>query len=159
VAYGLGRVEDARRHARDAMAVFEAVDDRFMLGWSSYTLALAELSDFYAGGDRTTLPEARRWLNQALDIFTDAQDISGYTLVLDALALAAYYEGDLSRAARLSGAVATLERTSGTGLNLFNREVLGFDPQDLRADTSLAGDWAAGEAMTTDEAVAYALDR
>ena len=157
IAYGAGRTEDARRHATEAMAVFEALDDRFMVGWARYTLALAELSDFHAGGDRATLPEARRWLRQALDIFTDAQDVSGYTLVLEGLALVAYHEGDRARAARLSGAVATLERTSGTGLNLFNREVLGFDPNELKADPSLAADWAAGEEMTAHEAAAYAL--
>jgi hypothetical protein len=78
--------------------------------------------------------------------------------VLDALAIVAYHAGDLARAARLSGAVATLERTSGTGLNLTNRELLGFDPDDLHADPSLAADWAAGEQMSVDEAVAYALE-
>ena len=65
--------------------------------------------------------------------------------------------GDSLRAARLSGAVSNLERTSGTGLNLWNREVLGFDPQTLRSDPALADAWAAGEVMTAQEAVAYAL--
>ncbi len=158
VAYGTGRTDDARRHATEALAVFEAVDDRFMVGWASFTMALAEMSDFLASGDRSTLPEARHWLRQSLDTFTDAQDVSGYTLVVDGLAHVAFYEGDLHRAARLSGAVATLERTSGTGLTLFNREVLGFNPEDLRTDPSYAGDWAAGAELTADEAVAYALE-
>jgi hypothetical protein len=78
--------------------------------------------------------------------------------VLDGLALVAYHQGDLPRAARLSGAVTTLERTSGTGLNLYNRGVLGFDPETLRADPAHARDWAAGEALTVEEAVAYALE-
>ena len=75
----------------------------------------------------------------------------------DALALVALRSGDSLRAARLSGAVSNLERTSGTGLNLWNREVLGFDPQTLRSDPALADAWAAGEVMTAHEAVAYAL--
>jgi predicted ATPase/class 3 adenylate cyclase len=158
VAYGAGRIDDARRDGAEALAVFEAIDDRFMVGWAAYTLALAELSDFHASRDQATLPVARRWLRQAIDIFTDAQDISAYTLVLDAFALAASYEGDLERAARLSGAVATLERTSGTGLNFWNRELLGFRPEELHSDPALAGPWAEGEAMTAAEAVAYALD-
>ena len=158
IAYGTGRSDDARGHVRDALAVFEAIDDRFMVGWASYTMALADLSDFHAGAEGGTLTEAGRWLRQSLEIFADAQDVSGYTLVLDGLALVAYHQGDLPRAARLSGAVATLERTSGTGLNLFNRGVLGFDPADLRANPAHARDWAAGEELTAEEAVAYALE-
>jgi tetratricopeptide (TPR) repeat protein len=64
IAYGMGRSDDARSHVKDALAVFEAIDDRFMVGWASYTMALAELSDFYAGADVTTLREASRWLRQ-----------------------------------------------------------------------------------------------
>jgi hypothetical protein len=36
--------------------------------------------------------------------------------------------------------------------------VLQFDPAELRDDPALSADVAAGEAMTTDEAVAYALE-
>jgi len=72
--------------------------------------------------------------------------------------LAAYREGQLERAARLSGAVARLERTSGTGLNLWNREILNFHPEELRRDPSLADALAAGEALSDAEAVAYALE-
>ena len=59
---------------------------------------------------------------------------------------------------KLSGAVANLERTSGTGLNLWNRELIGFDPAVLRVDPSLADAWAEGERMAVDEAVADALE-
>ncbi|MCA1572017.1 MAG: hypothetical protein LC798_17235 [Chloroflexi bacterium] len=138
--------------------MFEAVDDRFMRGWVSYTLALVELSEDYLGqGLPDRRREARRWLVQALGTFAEAHDVSGYTLVLDALAVLAIRDGDGDRAARLSGAVANLERTSGTGLNLWNREVLGFVPGELQADPALADAWAAGEAMTAAEAVAFAL--
>ena len=158
IAYGAGQLDDARRYASEALAAFEAIDDRFMVGWATYTLALAELNDFYLRRDPATLPAAMTRLREALAIFSDAQDISGYTLVLDCMALLAFYEGDLNRSARLSGAVAMFERTSGTGLNLFNREVLGFHPDALRDDPSLVGAWAEGEAMTAAEAVAYALE-
>ena len=78
--------------------------------------------------------------------------------MLDGLAIVAFHQGDLGRAARLSGAVATFERTSGTGLNLLNREVLEFDPETLRAEPAHARDWAAGEQLTAEEAVSYALE-
>lgn len=159
VAWGTGRLEEARQHATEAMRIFEAIDDRFMLGWATYTLALGELGeDLRADGGTHHRGEARRWLLAALRTFAEAQDVSGYTLVLDALALVAQRDGDRGRAARLSGAVASLERASGTGLNMQNREVIGFHPAELQADPALADDWAAGEAMTAAEAVAYALE-
>jgi hypothetical protein len=78
--------------------------------------------------------------------------------VLDALAIAAGRAGDRERAARLLGAVSTLERRSGTGLNPWNRGVLDFDADELRSDPSLANAVREGEAMSNEEAVAYALD-
>jgi len=84
-------------------------------------------------------------------------DVSAYVLVLDAFAVLAEREGDPDRAARLSGAVRALERRTGTGLNPFNRQILGFDPTPLESDDATAAAWAAGEALTADEAIAYAL--
>ncbi|MGH2401455.1 MAG: adenylate/guanylate cyclase domain-containing protein [Candidatus Limnocylindria bacterium] len=161
VEWGTRDIAAALEHARDALKVFEAIDDQFMVGWSSYTLGLAELSEDGKqgdGGSRDYLAKAQRSFEQALRVFGEAQDVSGYTLVLDGLAMVALRNGDLGRAARLSGAVARLEQTSGTGLNLWNREVLGFQPEALRDNPDLADDWAAGEAMTAAEAVAYALE-
>jgi tetratricopeptide (TPR) repeat protein len=157
VAWGNGRLAEAMHHGKQALAVFESIDDRFMVGWTSYTLGLGELS--WHAADRAAsehLENARRWLREALEIFAEAQDVSGYTLVLDAVALVALRDGDRDRAARLSAAVASLERTSGTGLNEWNRDVLGFQPDELKADPALADAWRAGEAMTANEAVAYA---
>ncbi|MDQ4034617.1 MAG: hypothetical protein M3153_01700 [Chloroflexota bacterium] len=160
VEWGTGNTAASLDHAREALAVFEAIDDQFMVGWSSYTLGLAELSEDGKQGDaepRQYLADAQRSFEKALRVFDEAQDVSGYTLVLDGLAIVALRNGDPTRAARLSGAVARLEQTSGTGLNLWNREVLSFKPEALRDDPALAADWVAGEAMTPAEAVAYAL--
>ena len=83
--------------------------------------------------------------------------MTGYTLVLDALAIAAGKAGDRDRAARLLGAVSMLERRSGTGLNPWNRGVLDFDASEIRSDPALADAFGEGEAMSPEEAVAYAL--
>ena len=159
VEWASGQVEAALLHGADALAVFESIGDEFMIGWSSYTFGLAVLSDDelrgHVPGRRA---EARHHLQRALRIFDAAQDVSGYTLVLDALGAVAARDGELERAARLSAAVRRLEQTSGTGLNLRNREVLGFRPDLLHADPDLAAAWASGEAMTAAEAVAYALE-
>ncbi len=158
-AYGVGDIDAAIEHAAHARGVFERIGDSFMVGWSSFTLALGALALDQEAGH--TLPERRadaaRWLTEALTIFSEAQDVSGYTLVLDTISLVAYRNGDLERAARLTGAVRTLERTTGTGLNWWNRTVLGFAPDDAFAAAPLASAVAAGEAMTPEEAVAYAL--
>ena len=159
VSWGVGHLAEAMHHGREALAVFEAIDDQFMVGWATYTLGLGELSSLVADpGAVEHLEEARRLMRRSLDIFAEAQDVSGYTLVLDAVALVALRDGDRDRAARLSAAVANLERTSGTGLNQWNRDVLGFRPAELKGDPELAEAWAAGEAMTPDEAVAYARE-
>jgi predicted ATPase/class 3 adenylate cyclase len=158
-SYGIGDIDDAIEHATHAREVFERIGDSFMLGWASFTLALGALSKEQAAGHH--LPERRsdaaRWLAEALSIFSEAQDVSAYTLVLDTLALVAYRNGDLERAARLTGAVRTLERTTGTGLNWWNRSVLEFAPDDAFDEPALAAAVGEGEAMTTEEAVSYAL--
>ena len=64
-----------------------------------------------------TAETAAQHLEEALRIFADAQDVSGYTLVLDAYAALAASVGDRDRAARVSGAVEQPGAASGTGLN------------------------------------------
>ena len=158
IDWGSGRPAEALERAHEALAIFRELDDQWMVGWTSYTIGLAHLQRDHAGGGRPDdRAEAEPWLRSSLRIFAEAGDVSGYTLVLDALAALSVADGDRERAARLSGAVDTLERTSGTGLNLPNRQVVGFDPTVLRDDPSLADAWAEGARMTVAEAVAYAL--
>jgi tetratricopeptide (TPR) repeat protein len=141
----------SRDDALEALAIFLEAGDTFMTGWCTYTLALLDLRT----GD---LPMAGERLVTSLRIFRDAGDVTGYVLVLDALALHAERTGDRERAARLSGAVSVLERRTGTGLNPPNRVALGFDHVPLREGAETAGAWVEGTRMTPDEAVAYALE-
>ena len=158
VAWGVRDFGAARSHGLRALETFAKIDDRFNYGWASYTLGIAALAELEGEITRDEIEEARRRLREALQIFDDAQDVTGYSLVLDAFAILALHEGDRQRAARLSGAVARLERASGTGLNDWNRGVLDFDPAALRADPSVAEAWAEGEALDPSEAAAYALE-
>ena len=158
VLWGTRNTSEARVRALHALELFEAAGDQFMIGWASYTAGLAELTaDQEAGGSAESREAGRRRFEQAIRTFREAGDLSGYTLVLDALAVLAYRDGDRKRAARLTGVVSQLEQSSGTALNPWNRGVLEFDPDELRADPALAEDLAIGAAMTADEAVAYAL--
>ena len=158
VSWGMGKTTEAFGHLAAALEIFEASDDQFMVGWASYTTGLGHVTDDrQAGGNAEARAAAHRWFRRALEIFAEAQDVSGYTLVIDGFAMLATRDGDFDRAARLSGAVSRLELTSGTGLNLWNREVLGFFPDEIHRNPEYADAWAAGERMTADEAVAYAL--
>jgi tetratricopeptide (TPR) repeat protein len=138
--------DEGAKFAREALAAFREVDDRFQIGWASYTLALFELQ-------RRDLEGARPGLAESLEIFADAGDVSGYVLVIDAVALLASLVGDQAAAARLSGAVAELERRTGTGLNPINREVMGWHPEQLETYAQTAEEWTAGTRLTSAEAV------
>jgi predicted ATPase/class 3 adenylate cyclase len=153
VAWVLEDHEGALDLATDALVTFREQDDRFMIGWTTYTTALYHLR---LGGPES-LDQAEGRLAESLTIFAEADDVSGYALVLDAFAFLAHIRGDEERAARISGAVANLELITGTGLNLPNRVVLGFNPADLRDDPALAKVWAEGEQMPFGEIVTYAL--
>ncbi len=159
VLWGTRNTDEARGHALHALELFEASGDRFMSGWAAYTVGLADLTNDQdaTGGSAEARDDAHRRFAQAMRTFREAGDLSGYTLVLDAFAVLAVRDGDRVRAARLTGVVGELEKSSGTALNPWNRGVLEFDPDDLRNDPSLADDLATGAAMSVEEAVAYAL--
>ena len=150
IAWAERDFSEARPVLAEALPVFRRLGETFMLGWSLYDLGLLAVIEHQTD-------EARETLSEALRIFSDSADVSGFTLVLDAFAALASNGGDVRRAALLSGAVATLERQSGTGLNPSNRTIVGFDPAPLRTNPETAAAWAAGERMSAEEAVAYAL--
>ena len=130
-------LEFGRAAAERAAAHFRQRGMRFDLGWAMYTLGqLAAQGHDAAASERN--------FREALDLFADVDDLSGITMSLDGIATAAYVGGDLQHAARISGAVARLERLSGTGLNPANREVVAFKPEQLRDDPATAGAWAEG---------------
>jgi predicted ATPase/class 3 adenylate cyclase len=141
--------QEAAVHARQALAIFREVGDEFMIGWASYTLALVDLHD----GDAAA---AGSGLAESLAIFAAAHDVSGYVLVIDAISSLAARVGDPDTAARLAGAVAELERRSGTGLNASNREMFGWDPSGLRDDPATAPAFASGMLLSPEETVELA---
>jgi predicted ATPase/class 3 adenylate cyclase len=138
--------DEAVEFAKQSLAAFRELDDQFQIGWASYTVALFDLSN-------RRLEDAARGLTESLEIFARAGDVSGYVLVIDAVALLASRTGDLAEAARLSGAVAELERRTGTGLNPLNREVMSWDPETLRDNPQTADAWNVGTTLAPSEAV------
>jgi len=135
----------------EAIEIFQRLDDHFGLGWAYFVRGLLAitLGDLAAG---------RKDSVEAMRIFADANDISGVVLVLDAMAELAFREGDIVDAARLGGAKAMHEVTSGAGLTSVVATREGW-----RSDEALAGAqaaaWAEGQAMTLRQAIDYALAR
>ena len=146
-----GRSRESRSHSEPALAYFEEVQDAFMIPWSEYMLAYADVE----GGQYES---ARRRLKRALGMFRSARDLSGYSTILNCLATIDDRVGDRAGAARLSGAVAALDAVAGTGIkNVWNHD-LGFDPSSLRDDPATCDAWREGEQMGVDAVVALVLE-
>jgi tetratricopeptide (TPR) repeat protein len=100
------------------------------------------------------LAQASLRLNQAI------VTRQGVTACLIALASVARGQGQFIRAARLFGAVETFLRSLAAPLYATDRHEYERNVTTLRIQlnpTDLAGAWAAGQAMTAEQAVAYAL--
>ncbi|HET6380710.1 MAG TPA: AAA family ATPase [candidate division Zixibacteria bacterium] len=146
-----GRVEEGLPLLDRAEAVFREVGDRFTLAWSLYIKALAYIS-------LRRLDQARPALEESLTIFRTTGDVSGYALVLDAIAAADWLAGNDERGLRLAGAAAAIQDVSGIGLAEVNREAARFYPAKLVEDPALAAAYAEGKRLTAEDAVALALE-
>ncbi|HEY8921561.1 MAG TPA: hypothetical protein VIN32_02910, partial [Candidatus Limnocylindria bacterium] len=135
--------------AREALEIFRRVGDRFMTGWSLYIVAIYNMNL-----DRAKVREA---LEEALPLFTEIEDKSGYALIFDAFAALDWTEGNVKRAVLLAGYASATEASTGTGLAKMTREFAGFFPTALVSDPELAAAFAEGQRITVEQATALAL--
>jgi tetratricopeptide (TPR) repeat protein len=144
--------QDARSRLLEAMSIFRELEDRFNLGWVLRSLGMDAI-------EMGEIEAARSWLRESLSLFAKASDISGITVLIGEMADLATGQGAPDRAMTLKGAAYALQASSGTDL----AESLGAGAE---ARLELAGQltegaareaWQRGQAMTRDEAVAYAL--
>ena len=133
----------------EAIRLFRQQDDRFGLGWALFVRASI-------GIKVNDIPAARSRNLEALRIFAAAQDVSGAVLVLNGLAEVARHEGDSVRAARLAGASAGQESSSGAGLGTVVGAVEGWRSREDLSEAEMAA-YAEGKAMTLEQAIANAL--
>jgi predicted ATPase/class 3 adenylate cyclase len=133
----------------NAAALFRRLGDRFSLGWALFVRANVALKS----GEPA---RAKSFGTEGLAIFADAQDPTGAALLLATLAGVARAEGDILRAARLSGASEAQEASSGAGLGSAVDSVEGFRIGDFTSEAA-ANARAEGKAMTLEQAIAYAL--
>lgn len=141
-----GDIELARRESAAAVDHFRGRDLPFDLGWALYGRGMAT----FKSGE---LDEAEAAWTEALRMFHGVGDLTGVAMLLDALATIAYRNGDHDEAARLAGAVARLEETTGTGLNPANRDLRGWDPSSLRDEPATQAAWQEGATRPVDEIV------
>ncbi len=151
--YTDGFIDEAQEYLRRCIRIFRDLDNNpFGLGWALF--AAGEL--LIGVGE---LDEARSHLDEGLQLFLEAGDVSVIPPFLNDFAALAKTAGETDRAIRLAGARDGL--SSRTGADPPNVSPV-FQDLTTEALEALEGEpaaaYAEGLAMTQDQAVAYALD-
>jgi predicted ATPase/class 3 adenylate cyclase len=143
--------EEARQYLTAAQGTFRELNDVFGLGWALHSLGILDILE-------GRLAEADQDFREALTVFAEARDITGIALLADDFSWLAYELGYRERGVRLAGAARAVEAQAGTGLVAITPEDLGRpNPERWLVDDAARAAWAEGEAMSTEEIVAYAL--
>jgi len=151
LAYFLKDYPAAKGLLEESEARFRTIDDRFGLGWCLHTLGLTLIkSDDTAGASRC-------W-HEALELFNYAQDVAGLVVQVDNLSVIARRAGDPVRATRLAAAAAAHQVSSGTGLAGLLTVQEGRTGREGLSEDAASRAWAEGQAMTLEQAIAYALE-
>jgi tetratricopeptide (TPR) repeat protein len=152
VLYFNANYEDAIPALDEAIELFRKAGNDFGLGWALHTRALLSLrTGDVAGG--------RNYVNDALELFSKAGDLSGMALMLDDASEVVKMEGDRLGAIQLASAATAHQATVGAGLG----SILNLEEPRIRRD-DVAGEaderaWSLGQAMTLEQAVAFAMVR
>ena len=136
----------------EAIELFRKSGNRFGLGWALHTRSLCALRT----GD---VEGGRKYVHEALELFSKAGDISGIALLLDDAGEVVIAAGNRPVGIQLASAAATHQATSGAGLG----SVLNLEEGRSRHEYVSGEDderaWEAGQAMTLDQAVSLALEQ
>jgi non-specific serine/threonine protein kinase len=112
---------EIRPRVERALEILQESDNTFLLAWVHWM----------AGNTHVNLDEpegARPHLKSALELFAQARDVSGITLVLTTYARLLISEGDPERAMVLIGVLAALKETSGMDLaEALSQQIEGLD--------------------------------
>jgi predicted ATPase len=145
------RLDEAVVALDEAIPLFRKLDERFSLGWALHTRTVIAVL-------MGECESSQEFVREGLEIFSRAGDLSGIALFLDDFASVAQLCGDQLRALRLAGAAAAHQASTGAGLGF----IVGVEEgrnwlEKLTTDEERRA-WAQGQAMTLDQAVAYALE-
>ncbi|HKW59542.1 MAG TPA: adenylate/guanylate cyclase domain-containing protein [Candidatus Dormibacteraeota bacterium] len=149
--YFEGRNPEAAAALDEAIELNRKLDNRFGLGWALHTRALAAIK-------LDDVDRARACTRQAMEIFCEAQDLSGMTILLDDAASVAEFSGDLPVALKLAAAALVSRKRTGTDL----AGLAGLnDGRDWHTSVTSAEEetaWREGTEITVQDATSYALD-
>jgi tetratricopeptide (TPR) repeat protein len=153
VAHHQGDYAAARSLHEQSLAIFREVGDRLGVASSLNNLGFVAKDQ----GDSTA---AQRLLEEGMALARELGDPVLIAQVLDGFAGVAATQGQGGRALRLSGVAARLRESIGAPLSPTEQESL---QRKLRLARHLLGDdagaaaWAEGQAMSEEQAMAYAL--
>jgi tetratricopeptide (TPR) repeat protein len=150
----LGDYDAAQRQHEESLATFRRLGSRFDAASSHQSLGFVAI-------ERGDAAAARRHLGESLEVWREMGYRRGIALVLAGCA-SLEVDRHPARALRLSAATAALMSSVGGRLPPVERRALAACYERARAmlGADLAATvWAAGEAMSLDEAVEDALDR
>ena len=153
IAYRAGRFGEAKDLFDEALTCFRAVEDRRNTAQAMTNLGFALLA---SGAEE----QARDLFVRSLAFGREYGDRFNTPACLRGLAAMVLDDGDFVGAARLLGAAETL--TGATGAARWPAERLGGpvgadETENALGDDAFAAAWAAGSALSADEAVAAAL--
>jgi predicted ATPase/class 3 adenylate cyclase len=148
--YFAGELSASRQFLEESEAIARAVDDRFALGWALHTHGLVSLKLKDVG-------TARKNFLEAVDLFSDANDVSGIVLQLDNLSQVIRAEGDPLTATRLASAARAHQAKTGTNIGWLLSEQEGRTGREgLSADDADRA-WAEGQSLSLEEALEEAV--
>ncbi len=142
----------AIRHAEEALARYRQLGDPFGTGWAAYMTGSLRSRD-------EDLDSVEPYFREALEIFAAARDASGITLVLVAFALVAHRRRQTERVNRLGAAIERLRAETGAGLVDAPLEFIEYSIPERPSDEVGRKQWDEGARLTTEAAVAYALEK
>jgi hypothetical protein len=124
----------------------------------SVAIALQNLGNVHR--EQGALELAAAQYRESLSLYRELQDRRGVASCLQGMAAVAMSHGDAERAARLSGAAAAVRTAIGAELPVASRSKFEETTARARAaltETEFAAAWAAGQALSLEEASADAL--
>jgi tetratricopeptide (TPR) repeat protein len=164
IAYTQGHYEEAKARVEESQLLWQDLGSKSDVAWARYFLGYVALRQGY-------LPQAATLLIDSLVIHQELDARQDVARCLAGLAELAGAAGKPKRAARLFGATHTLLKSLGTQLEAAERDRYERIPAATQADfeghvaalRAELGDqtfetaWAEGQAMTLDQAMAYAI--
>jgi predicted ATPase/class 3 adenylate cyclase len=155
LALALGDLDRAQAYADECLAIDRALGHEYGVAMSLGGLGAIAL----AQGDQT---DAQRHFVESLALFCELRDQEGIADGLEGLAGAAVLEGRAERAAQLFGAAEALREEIGVPILASQRATYERQVAEMRLleeEAILVAAWAAGRAMSLEQATAVALDQ